>query len=398
MKKFYILSFIIIFFISLNASAQTDEKTFEIFGFVQLDAGYQVKQIGPDWYDVQRPTQLPGYKDQYAPDGRIFFSARQTRLGIKSSMPTSLGNFSTRFELDLFGSGKNAGQTAIRLRYAYGQIGHFGAGQTTSPYTDPDVGLNQIEFWGFTGMLYFRNLQIRYMPVMEKNHDVAIALENPGASGDGGVYKDRIELKTVEAYFNVPDLTAHYRYIGDWGYVQFGGVLGSIKWRNINDTARFNLNGSAVRWGGSVSSNINLGKKAVFKFQCNYGEGIQNYFNDAPVDVGIQNNFSDPISPIKGVALPVLGISAGAEIKWSRIISSSFGYSATIVDNTDGQANDAYKMGQYSFINLLCYPLSDMMSGIEFIYARRDNKDGFHSDNPQIRVAFKYSFSRLFTF
>lgn len=38
-----------------------------------------------------------------------------------------------------------------------------------------------------------------------------------------------------------------------------------------------------------------------------YGSGVENYMNDAPIDVGIRNNLSNPISPIKGVALPVLG-------------------------------------------------------------------------------------------
>jgi hypothetical protein len=34
------------------------------------------------------------------------------------------------------------------------------------------------------------------------------------------------------------------------------------------------------------------------------GEGVQNYMNDAPVDVGIASNPGNPTTPIEGVTLP----------------------------------------------------------------------------------------------
>jgi hypothetical protein len=34
-------------------------------------------------------------------------------------------------------------------------------------------------------------------------------------------------------------------------------------------------------------------RKDVVRLQAAYGSGIENYFNDAPVDVGIVNNFSN---------------------------------------------------------------------------------------------------------
>ena len=55
-----------------------------------LDFGYQFKQSDPGWFDVVRPTKLPSFKDQFAPDGKIFADVRQTRFGVKSSTPTAL--------------------------------------------------------------------------------------------------------------------------------------------------------------------------------------------------------------------------------------------------------------------------------------------------------------------
>ena len=112
-----------------------------------------------------RPTKLPAFKDEFGPDGSVFFSVRQTRFGVKTSNPTSLGDLKTWFEFELFGTGVDQGQTTFRLRQAYGELGKFGAGQTWSPFMDIDVFPNSLEYWGPNGMVFFRNIQFRWMPI-----------------------------------------------------------------------------------------------------------------------------------------------------------------------------------------------------------------------------------------
>lgn len=110
------------------AAQDKSQASFEVYGFAMMDAGYDFKQGDPAWFDVLRPTKLPAFEDQFAPDGRAYFSVRQTRFGVKSSTPTDLGELKTQFEFELFGTGVDAGQTTIRLRHAYGELGQFGAG------------------------------------------------------------------------------------------------------------------------------------------------------------------------------------------------------------------------------------------------------------------------------
>ncbi|MFZ1320325.1 MAG: hypothetical protein WAT71_02090 [Ignavibacteria bacterium] len=110
-------------------SAQKLNNELEFFGFVMTDAGYNFNTINPDWYDVMRVTQLPSFKNEFASDGKVFFSMRQTRFGIKGNFTTPLGNLKTQFDFDLFGVGEDKGQTTFHLVNAYGQIGRFGAGQ-----------------------------------------------------------------------------------------------------------------------------------------------------------------------------------------------------------------------------------------------------------------------------
>lgn len=372
------------------------KKVFEIYGFIMMDAGYNFNQIHPDWYDVVRPTKLPSYKNEYGTDGNVYFSVRQTRLGFKGYIPTPKGELKTIFEFELFGTGADAGQTTFRLRHAYAEFGHFGFGQYWSPFMDIDVFPNTVEYWGPTGMVFFRNIQFRYMPLMGDKHKMSIALERPGASADQGEYSGRIELAGVKSRFLFPDVSAEYRYTGKHGYVELAGIMRPIKWEDQNaDT--IDLSGHAIGWGLNLSSNINIGKKVVTRLQLVYGQGIQNYMNDAPVDVAIENNFDDPEQPIKGVAVPIIGAVAFVDVNWSEKFSSSVGYSVSHNWNTDGQSPDAFKRGHYAIANLMCYPFKGGMMGIEGQFGTRENySDGWNTEIWKIQFSAKYNFAHAF--
>ncbi|HEU4391362.1 MAG TPA: DcaP family trimeric outer membrane transporter [Blastocatellia bacterium] len=374
------------------------ESTFNVYGFAMLDFGYQFRQNHPDWFDVIRPTKLPSFGGEFAPNGKVYSGVRQSRLGVKSSTPTSWGELKTQFEFELFGTGVDAGQTTFRLRHAYGELGPVGAGQYWSPFMDIDVFPNSIEYWGPNGMVFFRNVQFRWMPLKGRNA-VTIALERPGASGDQGVFQDRIELQGIRGKFDLPDLSGHLRLNRDWGHVQFAGMVRRIKWVDTNSD-QFNLSGSDVGWGATVSSNYKFTPNDIGRFQFIYGEGVQNYMNDAPVDVGIQiENPADPVRPIRGVALPVLGVVSFLDHNWNKKFSTSIGYSMVNIENSSGQAANAYHRGHYALTNLLFTPVDNVMIGGEFQWGRRENwRDGFASDDYRIQFSFRYNFSKVFSF
>jgi len=363
----------------------------DIYGFAMLDMGYQTKQNHPDWYDTLRPTKLPAYENEYGEDGRFFAGVRQSRLGVKGFIPTDLGEIKTIFEFELFGTGVDAGQTTFRLRHAWGELGQIGAGQTWSPFMDIDVFPNSVEYWGPNGMVFFRNVQLRWTPWQSGDSRFAVALERPGASADQGIYADRIELEGVSGRFPLPDLSAHFRYQKGWGHVQFSGIVRQMKWDDTNDD-EYDLTGDDTGWGLHVSSNLKLSKH-VARLSVVYGEGIQNYMNDAPVDVGIQNNFQDPRTPVLGKALPLLGIVAFLDLNWNEKWTSTVGYSMLDIDNSDGQTDDAFKKGQYALANILFHPTPDVFLGPEIQWGRRENsRDGFTSDDVRIQFSAKYNF------
>jgi hypothetical protein len=136
------------------------------------------------------------------------------------------------------------------------------------------------------------------------------------------------------------------------------------------------------------------GPNNVVRLQFVFGEGIQNYMNDSPVDVGVENNLGDPVRPVKGDSIPITGIVAFVDHKWSDEFTSSIGYSRQDNDNSDGQAANAFKDGQYALGNNLYTPVPNVMSGVELQWGRRQNfADGFHADGFKLQFSFKYNFS-----
>jgi hypothetical protein len=228
---------------------------------------------------------------------------------------------------------------------------------------------------------------------MVGEHSVTLALERPGASGDQGVYADRVELDGIRPRFPLPDFSGAYKYTQDWGYVRAAGMLRVIKWDDTLDDA-FDLSGDATGWGINLSSNLKPTPSDTIRLQFVFGEGIQNYMNDSPVDVSVVNNLSDPVTPLLGEPLPILGLVAFLDHSWSSEFSTTVGYSWQENDNTDAQAPDAFRTGHYALGNIMYYPVPNVMVGGELQWGRRENfSDGFSSDGFKLQFSFKYNFS-----
>jgi hypothetical protein len=372
------------------ASPAESKARMDIYGFTMLDAIFDVEQNDPDWFDVVRPTKLPAFDDEFGEDGHFYGSVRQSRLGVKTYAPTKYGELKTIFEFELFGVGVDAGQTTFRLRHAWGELGHFGAGQYWSTFMDPDVFPNQLEYWGPNGLVWFRNVQFRWMPIQGDN-ELFVALERPGASGDAGRFADRIELQNVQGRFPLPDLAAHYKTGDDWGHVQLAGLVRRINWDDVLADP-FELSGHATGWGLNLSGIYKIAKDTV-RASATYGEGIENYMNDAPVDIGVKNNLTNRVTPVLGEALPVFGMSAFYDKTWNDKWTSAAGYSRLDIKNSDAQTPQAFKNGQYALANLLYTPVPDVMVGGEFQWGKRENfSDGFSVNDYRIQFSFRYNF------
>ncbi len=233
------------------------------------------------------------------------------------------------------------------------------------------------------------------MPI-KGDTNLTLALERPGASGDPGTLADRIELQNIKGRNPLPDFTAAYAYGGKWGYVRAAGAIRRIAWDDVLDD-EFDLSGDATGWGLNFSSNLKPTASNVIRLQFMFGEGVENYMNDSPVDIAIEGNPGNPITPILGKPVPLIGLVAFLDHTWNDKFSSTVGYSLTDHDNLEGQTPDSYKTGHYALFNLLYTPVPNVMMGGEFQWGRRENfTDGFTSDGVKVQFSFKYNFSHTF--
>lgn len=378
----------------------SDKIRGELYGFAMLDMGYNAGTIHEDWYDTMRPTQLPnseaqkdGFEGSFPTEGNTYASVRQSRLGVKGWFPTSVGELHTIFEFEMFGVGVDAGQTTIRLRHAYGELGAFGAGQYWSPFMDIDVFPNSQEYWGPNGMPFFRNIQVRWMPIRGASN-LTFALEKPGAGRDPAT--DEVEEilggRNLRARYPVPDFSTSYKFQGDWGYVRAAGILRRIEWEDEAGGGTVgDISGDATGWGINLSANFKFGPNdSVLKLLVMHGEGVENYMNDAGGDIGLEIDGTT----LEGKAIPVTGTVLFYDLYWTKRWSSTFGFSTVDKENTNGQAANSFEKGRYALVNLQFHPTSQVMYGGELQYGKRENfDDGWDYDAFKVQFSARYNFS-----
>ncbi len=374
------------------AGAQAKQPTFEVFGFAQVDYIQDFDRVDPAYNAMLRPTKIPTTSGFYGNDGEAIFSAMQSRLGVKGAFPAGQHDLKARIEFDFFGRGTGrpdaAGQNTIRLRRAYGEWGPILGGLTDSLFMDDDWWPNIVEYWGPSGMVFYRNVQLRYTTPLKGPHSLAFALERPGA--DLQAYPEA--APDLATHNRLPDLTARYRFADKWGYVQLSGIVRQLGWERGATT------GKTAGWGLNASATIKIVPDKVHLLPALvYGEGIANYMNDATPDVAASGTLVNP----EGKAVPLLGLSAFVDVYWNKLLTSAVGYSYVNLDNTSLQASTTpagspygtFHRGEYASANVLVHPAPNFLIGPELQWGRRTDKGGADGTDVRVQISAKYAFS-----
>lgn len=367
-----------------------------IYGFAMADGIYDFKRVDPNWNDTLRVTTISTQEpNPYGADGEFVFSVRQSRLGVKGDYGEDITFI---LEAELFGVGADEGQTTPRLRHAWATYKNFGMGQYWSNFMDADVFPNTIDYWGPTGMVFYRNMQARYSFDLDQD-EFAISLENPGTALTIGQFRDTdgCELPGAtndcgssagdlyQAHNDMPDITARYRNNGNFGHWQVAGILRKLGYERL-DT---NASDSETGWGINGSTVINVGQSNKIKFQAVYGEGYGNYLNDGGVDIAPS---SADLTTTQAQTVPILGVVAYYDHYWNKHWSTSVGYSVTDIDTLAGQADSEFQKGEIAQINLLNHPADNVTLGTEFIWGKRTDIGGETGTDYRIQFSLKVGF------
>jgi hypothetical protein len=389
---------------SREAKADEQARSFEIYGFAEADWIQDTKRVDPNWTDAFRPSKIGVENAEgvnpYGANGDSDISVKQSRFGVKGSMPTTegYGPVTFKFEFDLFGVGVDAGQTTFRLRHAYGEWEQLLAGQTNSVFMDIDVFPNTIDYWGPDGMVFLRNPQIRWTPYKTETASFCVAVERPGNDIDPGNIRliDQFSNASLQSQETVPDLTSHFRLDGGWGHFQIAGILRRVgyEYQAVAGEGAWTT-GSKTGWGFNLSAGIKTIGKDQILLQVVHGDGIASYMNDGGTDLA-PNAYFNPLSPtspaLSAEAVPLTGVVAYYDHYWNERFSSSIGYSSTQVDNTSFQTAGAFHKGQYASVNLLWTPVTNVMVGGEGLWGDLNNNDGLSGHDWRFQFTVKYNF------
>ena len=77
---------------------------------------------------------------------------------------------------------------------------------------------------------------------------------------------------------------------------------------------------------------------------------------------------------------------------WQEQLRSTVTYSWVDVDNLDYQVDSDYASTGRAIVNLMWSPVDRIDVGAEFLWGRRENKDGNSATARQIQVGAKYRF------
>jgi hypothetical protein len=383
-------------------TAQAETPKFEVYGFAMADYIQDFKRVDPAWDDTLRPSKIPTQEGVFGSDGQSLISPKQSRFGVQAWQPIAGNDFHVKFEFDLYGTGVDAGQTTFRLRHFYGEWGPILAGQTNTVFMDIDTFPNVVDYWGPNGMVFVRTPQVRYT-YKKGGHEIAVAIEKPSNDIDVGLIRqiDPNLGANIQGDEKIPDFTAHYKYGSKWGHFQLAGILRRVGY-DTKDTVDNKPKGSKLGWGIQGSSNINVLKTDVIHLSAVYGQGIATYMNDGGVDLAANGQPIGPAQPglpapgpPTAKAVPLFGMMAYYDHAWGHGLTSSIGYSRVQVDNTTLQEPSAFKIGEYASANLLWSPEKHILMGVEGLYGRREDNNGFSGHDTRMQVSFKYSFTSL---
>jgi hypothetical protein len=365
-------------------------------------------------------------------NGVFEFSTQQTRINIETRTPTAWGESRTFFEMDWAGCdnfscqtlGQGGGDSLLpRLRYAYGTLGGFLAGQAISNFSDADADTESMEFGGALGSTGgMRIPQIRYTIAGPYGSAFSVSAENPytalvtpfggtgsdlatsgtgtttsptnniiGATCNGVACTGAGTAGTNPGKQNAPTLTAASYWSQPWGHVDAAGVM---LFPTVQDGKFFDRQfiGYGGHFAGDVHPNWFGWAKDDFLFSFVAGEGIGDYASGGDKTLfQLATNFTVPTAcktATKGcmgglassniLVDPVFAFSTngGYQHWWTPSLRSTI---AAGMNNQDvnsqligpTQSNAINKEQWNAFVNLVWNPVAFITTGVEYMYGKR---------------------------
>ena len=268
----------------------------------------------------------------------------------------------------------------FRLRHAYGQWRRLIYGQTWSTFSDPEAEPDGIDFEGLNAIVLFRQPQIRWSFPLAERFRIAFALEHPDP-----------DVTDATGVNQVPDIVARVRWEPKrGGHVQLSTLVRQLRAQGTEDPDEIVATGG---FGISITGRLPFpysGKRDQLLFQHNSGTGIGSYIADLR-SIGGQDGVFDPNANALR-ALDVFSGYVGFEHWWSGALRSAVSFGIVGVSNLDIQPDDALHLTRRSTVNFMWSPIPRLDLVTEFLWGRRENKNGKDGFAAQTQIGSTFRF------
>jgi hypothetical protein len=351
-------------------------------GYAKLDAVFSDKSAG-----VGSTADLE-YEAGAVPVGptaganernQVKLHARQSRFFLQTSTPSNWGDVTSYLEFDLFGASGNesvSNSHGLRLRHAYGTIGHLLAGQTWTTASDVATYPETVDFGGPAGVIFARQAQVRWTQPFSGGQ-WSIALENPETvaslpNGDSFRADD-------DRY---PDIAGNVKVATRWGNYSIAGLARQLRVDSASAPAARDQ-----KWGGAIGVNgvLPLLRADDVRVSAYYGNAIGRY------SIGF---FSDALLDVNGrIVLPTQWLAMAAYRHfWTTDLRSTLALSELHAANPAGTGASVNRGAASAHLNLIWSPTPKSNLGLEFIHATREIQNGESGRLNRVQAAAQYLF------
>jgi hypothetical protein len=308
------------------------------------------------------------------------FNVNPSRIMISSTTPIQVGQLNTMISMDF--NGEND-RPEPRLRVVYGEyinddldIGLL-AGQTYTTMLDLRAVPETLDFAGPAGLWQQRQPLFRLTKAFTDLLTAEVALETPENVG----YIDADELTRW------PDLAIAGTWHAGGEYIKHLKLAGLA--RDLRAKGANGSEDSALGWAVSGSAKLGLpflGAKDNFRFTLHYGDGYGTQLKGGPKE----GAFGTGNSELKTIG--IFGSYGGIQHFWSDRFRSNLVYGYVNADNPGFVSGDTFDNTNYIAADLIWTPYKPVTLGVEYLWGRRENKDGASGTDNRYLFSSRYDF------
>jgi len=341
-------------------------------GFIQADYMLDVGEMeGKDGYSAVS-IKFPSNNRTSS-----YMSIRQSQLRV--NIENKKNDISGFVEIDFYG---NNNTTAPRLRQAYIIWKKFLVGQSWSNFSDLESSGEIFDFTGPDGLMFSRQIQVRYTTKLTPKGELSVSLENPDAPSVT-LPKDSLAWQKKAL---LPGFTAAYRYRGSKGYLRLAGILSPITYEMGYVQRMKTLLGFGVNLSGAYYIN----SRDSFKFQTSYGSGYST--NNISLGGMGYDAIPDIYKANKLRTLPLFNLTFMYEYWWAQTLSSVVYISSSEFFHESFIPSGNLKSFRNAGANIIYHPFNSFRVGFECTYGKAKEYSHMKADaiRYQISASFKF--------